>query len=156
MLERPLHLTRRQITGRMFSEDARIVTVTTEVNEFGEPTHTESEEAIKCATAPPTGNEPRVRELIEGGVLLEAMRNFWTVQDLRPVQYGNTGTAGDIIEFALDFHFLSPQFSALNNLDIFPASRAKANRAESNRSGDGGSASPASRGCLSIFSFPVS
>ena len=83
----------------MFSEDARIVTVTTEVNEFGEPTHTESEEAIKCATAPPTGNEPRVRELIEGGVLLEAMRNFWTVQDLRPVQYGNTGTAGDIIEY---------------------------------------------------------
>ena len=96
-IQRPTHLTNRQIRGRMFGEPATLLTVTTSVNDFGESADSEAPAPITCATAPPPGKEDaRVRQLIEGGVALEAMRLFWTVETPRSVA---DDSAGDIIVF---------------------------------------------------------
>ena len=94
-IQRPQHLVRRQVQGRMFGEDATLVTVTTTVNKFGEPSSTETTAAITCATAPPSAGDPRVRQLAEGGIALEAMRQFWMAEEPRPV--ADEESAGDII-----------------------------------------------------------
>lgn len=99
-IQRPRHLVRRQPTGRAFGEDATLITVRTEVNEFGEPYSTETETAITCATAPASSGDARVRELAEGGVELSSMRMFWLPETPRPVVYEDTdvdGSVGDII-----------------------------------------------------------
>ena len=100
-IQRPLHLTRRQIRGRMFGESATLITVTTTFNAFGEPVQAESPAPLTCATAPASegGAGGRVRELMEGGIALEAMRVFWTVETPRPVA---DDSAGDIIVFPVD------------------------------------------------------
>ena len=96
-LQRPTHLTNRQIRGRAFGEAATLVTVTTTVNDFGEPVQAEVEAAITCATAPPPGvNDSRIRQLQEAGIALSAMRMFWTVEQPRPVA---NDSAGDIIVY---------------------------------------------------------
>ena len=96
-IQRPTHLVQRQAIGRAFGESAQLVTVTTSVNDFGEPTTTETSAAITCATAPPPGkDDARVRQLMEGGIALEAMRLFWTVETPRSVA---DDSAGDIIVF---------------------------------------------------------
>ena len=99
-LQRPEHLAHRQVVGRAFGEDATIVTVTTTVNDFGEPIQAEATQAITCATAPPSAGDPRIRALFEGGVALEAMRLFWMVDTPRAAVDGENGSAGDIIVFA--------------------------------------------------------
>ena len=86
-IQRPVHLTNRQPRGRMFGEAATLITVHTRNNDFGEPVQAEVPAPITCATAPPSGQgqNPRVRQLAEAGVALEAMRMFWTVETPRPV-----------------------------------------------------------------------
>ena len=96
MITRPAHLTARQIRGRMFGTPAALVTVTTTVNDFGEASDSEASVDITCATAPPTMQDARVRELQESGVALEAMRQFWTVETPRPVA---DDSQGDIIVY---------------------------------------------------------
>ena len=96
-IQRPTHLVQRQSVGMAFGEDATLITVLTGVNDFGEPTSTETSAPITCATAPPsTKDDPRVRKLMEGGVAFEALRLFWTVETPRPVA---DDSAGDIIVF---------------------------------------------------------
>ena len=97
-IQRPAHLTARQIRGRMFGESATLITVITSTNAFGEPAQADVSAPITCATAPPSGkDDPRVRQLIEGGIALEAMRLFWTVETPRSVA---ADSAGDIIVYA--------------------------------------------------------
>ena len=96
-IQRPAHIVNRQSRGRAFGESATLVTVTTGVNDFGEPVQIETLAAITCATAPPsTKDDSRVRQLMEGGIALSAMRMFWTVEQPRPVA---DDSAGDIIVF---------------------------------------------------------
>ena len=96
-IQRPAHLAHRQSIGRAFGELATLITVTTTCNDFGEPEHAEAPAPITCATAPPTTRDnPRVRQLLEGGVALEAMRMFWTVEQPRSVA---DDSVGDIIVF---------------------------------------------------------
>ena len=94
-IQRPQHLVRRQVQGRMFGEDASLVTVGTSVNNFGEPSSTETTADITCATAPASGDDARVRQIAEGGIALEAMRQFWMAEEPRPVE--DEESAGDII-----------------------------------------------------------
>ena len=96
-IQRPQHLVRRQVQGRMFGEDATLVTVGTTVNDFGEPSSTETTADITCATAPASGQigDGRIRELAESGIALEAMRLFWVAEEPRPV--ADEESAGDII-----------------------------------------------------------
>ena len=97
MITRPAHLTDRQPRGRMFGESATLVTITTMANDFGEPTSTEVQAAITCATAPPaTVGDPRVRQIMEAGIALEAIRYFWMVEQPRSV---SDDSAGDIIVY---------------------------------------------------------
>ena len=96
-LKRPTHLAQRQVVGRAFSEKLTLIRTVGARNSFGE--YTESEQLIPtvCATAPASGNDARVRLLTEGGVQLDALRLFWTTQDLNPVVKDHS--AGDIVEF---------------------------------------------------------
>ena len=50
-----------------------------------------------CSTAPASSNnaDPRVRLLTEGGVQLDALRQFWTSEELTPALAGSS--AGDIL-----------------------------------------------------------
>ena len=97
-LRRPRHLVRRQIRGRAFSEPINLYRVDGERNNRGQLVETVGPAIpTKCATAPASGSDARVRELMEGGVDLGAMRNFWTVEDVNPAEEG--GGRGDIIEF---------------------------------------------------------
>ena len=100
-IQRPAHLTRRQIRGRMFGEEATLITVITTTNAFGEPVCVETPAPLTCSTAPASegGAGGRVRELMEGGIALSAMRVFWTVETPRSVA-DNSG--GDIIVFPVD------------------------------------------------------
>ena len=96
-IQRPAHLAHRQSRGRAFGEDATLLTTTTTVNSFGEPVQTEATTPITCATAPPsTKEDPRIRQLIEGGIALSALRMFWTVETPRSVA---DDSAGDIIVY---------------------------------------------------------
>lgn len=97
-IQRPQHLVRRQVRGRMFGESAQLVTVRTTVNQFGEPSSTETTAAITCATAPPSAGDPRVRMIAEGGIALEAMRLFWMAEQPRPV--ADEESVGDIIVYS--------------------------------------------------------
>ena len=94
-IQRPQHLVRRQVRGRMFGEDATLVTVGTSVNDFGEPSSTETAADIGCATAPARKDDARVRRIAEGGIALEAMREFWLSETPRSV--ADEESAGDII-----------------------------------------------------------
>ena len=93
-IQRPQHLVRRQVQGRMFGEDATLVTVGTSVNDFGEPSSTETTADITCATAPVSAGDARARIIEEGGVALSDLRLFWTAEELDPV---TDGSAGDIV-----------------------------------------------------------
>ena len=96
-IQRPQHLVRRQAIGRAFGEDATLITVTTAPNDFGESADSESPAPITCATAPAPGkDDARVRQLMEAGIALEAMRLFWTVETPRSVA---DDSAGDIIVY---------------------------------------------------------
>ena len=96
-LGRPTHLDERQMRGRAFSEPLTIQHTQAEFNVYGEDTESvEAESVTLCATAPPTAQDARVRQLMEGGVQLNAMRFFWTVETVHPV--GDHGP-GDILIF---------------------------------------------------------
>ena len=105
-LARPPHLVSRQMGGRAFSEPLVILRTSGARDKTGEWTETETREETTCATAPAgtSGSSGgRVRQLMEGGVRLDAMRDFWTVEDLRPAveeaSDGTGGSAGDIVVF---------------------------------------------------------
>ena len=100
-LKRPTHLDERQMRGRAFSEPLTILHIEAEWNVYGEAqTSVEKRTETLCATAPPTGREDaRVRVVTEGGVQLDAIRIFWTVETLHPV--GDHGS-GDILIFPVD------------------------------------------------------
>ena len=94
MLRRPQHLVRRQISGRVFSEPLTIVRSHGARNAFGEYVERETTLETLCATAPVAGvSQDIIRELTQGGVQLDAIRVFWTVEDLNPVVEGRD--AGD-------------------------------------------------------------
>ena len=97
-LARPSHLVHRQVSGRAFGEEAQLLRVTGQRNDYWEYQESTNQVDIMCATAPPTAGDPRVRVLMEGGVQLEAMRMFWTAENLEPVQ--EDGGAGDIVIYA--------------------------------------------------------
>ncbi len=90
MLRRPQHLVRRQISGRVFSEPVTILRPQGSRNEFGEYNEIDTRMETLCATAPASGvsQEAVLRELTEGGVQLDSIRVFWTVEDLNPVIEG--------------------------------------------------------------------
>ena len=90
-LKRPQHLVRRQISGRVFSEPVTIVRSQGSRNEFGEYVEMETMVDSLCATAPASGvsQEAILRELTEGGVQLDSIRVFWTVEDMNPVVEGD-------------------------------------------------------------------
>ena len=96
MIRRPRSLVRRTIQGRAFSEIAYRIDVTTERNDFGEPENNETRTEILCSTAPPSSSDSRVRHVLEEGIRLEALRKFWTLNNVDPVADMN---AGDIIEY---------------------------------------------------------
>ena len=96
-LKRPNHLAQRQVVGRAFSEKLTLIRTVGSRNYFGEYTEVEQLFSTVCATAPASGNDARVRQLTEGGVQLDALRIFWTTQDLNAVVEGHS--AGDIVEF---------------------------------------------------------
>ena len=102
ILRRPTHLSQRQVRGRAFSERVTIQHIIGEHNVFGKPsTAIERETETLCATAPAAASssaDARVREITEGGVLLEAIRYFWTVEDVHPVAYDEG--PGDILVYA--------------------------------------------------------
>ena len=99
-LKRPNHLAQRQVVGRAFSEKLTLIRTVGSRNNVGEYSEVEQLFPTVCATAPVSGNDARVRLLTEGGVQLDMMRVFWTVQDLDPVVEGHS--AGDIVEFEGD------------------------------------------------------
>ena len=96
--QRPQHLTRRQVQGRAFGQAATLLTVTTTVNQFGEPGSTETQQDILCDTSPPSRGDSEVRLLAEGGIAFGSMRKFHLVEDVRPVGY-SADTEGDIIAY---------------------------------------------------------
>ena len=89
----------RHVTERFMVEPAVMVRSEATKNRIGELSVTETETEITCATHPPSSGDPRVREIMEGGIKLEAMRSFWTVEDLDPVRYGPGGSAGAVIVY---------------------------------------------------------
>lgn len=96
-LQRPDHLTARQMQGRAFSEAISIIRTAGDYNAYGEFEETETPSPSLCATAPSTGQRPQERRLMEGGVALSDMRIFWTVEALDPLVEGQS--AGDLVEF---------------------------------------------------------
>ena len=89
---------RRQVTGRAFSEPATIINGGGAYDDTGRwQPGAETRTDIRCATAPPERSDPRVRELTEGGVQLDALRRFFTIDDLQPAS--NETTSGDFIEY---------------------------------------------------------
>ena len=100
ILRRPTHLSQRQVRGRAFSERVTIQHIIGEHNVFGEPSTARETETL-CATAPASSGSnanARVRDITEGGVLLKAIRYFWTVEDVHPVAYDEG--PGDIMVYA--------------------------------------------------------
>ena len=97
-ITRPAHLTRRQIGGRAFGERADLIRTVGMRNEYGEFESTETSTPIDCATSPPERRDDRVRVLTEGGVQLDALRAFWTVEDV--ITSVDDTNPGDIILFA--------------------------------------------------------
>ena len=87
---------RRLRVSRYFGCPAILVRITGDFNDRGEYEETETETVIKCATAPATGDDARVRVLTEGGVRLDGMRRFWLTEAVEPV---GDDTAGDVIEY---------------------------------------------------------
>ena len=97
-ITRPAHLIRRQIGGRAFGERADLIRTVGMRNEYGEFESTETSTPIDCATSPPERRDDRVRVLTEGGVQLDALRAFWTVEDV--LTSLDDTNPGDIILFA--------------------------------------------------------
>ena len=97
-ITRPAHLTRRQIGGRAFGERADLIRTVGMRNEYGEFESTETSTPIDCATSPPERRDDRVRVLTGGGVQLDALRAFWTVEDV--ITSVDDTNPGDIILFA--------------------------------------------------------
>ena len=96
MLRRPTHLSQRQVRGRAFSERVTIQHIIGEWNVYGQYSTATRETKTLCATAPPTtASDARVREITEGGILLEAIRFVWTVEELHSVSYDEG--PGDIV-----------------------------------------------------------
>ena len=96
-LKRPPHLIKRTIQGRAFSEILTIIRVVGERDRYGEYHEVETATETLCATAPMDSRDPRAREITEGGILLSAIRRFWTIEILPTVSEGNS--AGDIVEY---------------------------------------------------------
>ena len=95
MLNRQPHLQHRQVQGRAFSEPVQIVRTG---GHYVLGTYSETESTptdTLCSTAPATANDARVRQLTEGGVQLEALRRFWTEQELTPALAGTS--TGDVL-----------------------------------------------------------
>ena len=98
--QRPTHLVERQARGNAFGEAATLVRITGVRDEHGEWAATETETAITCATAPASTEDARVRELMEGGVQLDEIRLFWTVETVTVQSDGAAPSQGDAIAFA--------------------------------------------------------
>lgn len=97
MSTRALKRVRRRLeVSRYFGCPATLVRVMGDFDpNTGAPVETETETAIRCATAPATGDDARVRVLTEGGVQLDSMRRFWTVEPVEPVV--EDGGPGDVL-----------------------------------------------------------
>ena len=83
-----------------FGEAAALVRVTGSRDANGEWSETETSTAITCATAPASPAHARVREIIEGGVQLDAIRMFWLAEDVTVQDDSAAQSAGDIIVYA--------------------------------------------------------
>lgn len=100
VIDRPAHLAARPVTGRLHNQPLTIITPTTTRDSTGRGTVTEAQRTTSGATAPPSQRAARVRELMEGGVQLNAMRHFWVTVPVNPVldPHGETpGSPGDLI-----------------------------------------------------------
>ena len=99
-LQRPTHLDVRQIRGRAFSEPLTIQYIVAAIGHYGGAVETVArEEETFCATAPASAQDARAREIMEGGIQLNAMRIFWTAEEVDPVS--DTGP-GDILIYPVD------------------------------------------------------
>ena len=96
-LKRPRHLTRRQSRGRAFNEPLTIIYIRGTRNDYGEYAETRNEVRTYGATAPASRQDALVRTLLEGGIQLDALRLFWTAEDVDPVREGQG--PGDIIVY---------------------------------------------------------
>ena len=99
--QRPPHMDERQMRGRAFSEPLTIQYITADRNAYGEATESVARQAeTLCATAPVTGTAAaRMREIMVGGIQLNAMRTFWTAEELDPV---SDDGPGDILIYPVD------------------------------------------------------
>ena len=95
VIARPEPLTNRQITGRAFGVPVTLIRTGGSWDTTGRWTETETETEIVAATAPPDRRDPRVRAITEGGIQLDALRRFFTVEEVRVA--ANDQTSGDII-----------------------------------------------------------
>ena len=96
VMARPAALTRRQVTGRAFAEAVTLIRTTGTRDATGRWAETETETEIRAATYPPDRRDPRIRELTEGGVQLNALRRFFTAEEVRAAA---NDTSGDIIVY---------------------------------------------------------
>ena len=88
---------RRLQIGRYFNDVATLIRVTADYDDCGRTVTAEAEAEIRCATAPVSGAEARSREPTEAGVVLDAARRFWLVDEVEPV---SDNSPGDIIVYA--------------------------------------------------------
>ena len=88
---------RRLAVSRYFGDTATLVRVRGDYDDCGKVETTETETVIRCATAPATGDDARVRVVTEAGIQLDAMRRFWLADEVDPV---SADGPGDIIVYA--------------------------------------------------------
>lgn len=104
--QRESHFDARTVADT-WAEAAVIVRTGGDIDDNGYWVETETRSDVMLTTAPPPREDSRVRQLIEGGVLLEALRLFWTIDEVSPAtditadEDGDIegGSAGDIIEW---------------------------------------------------------
>lgn len=96
-IPRPAALRDRQLTGRAFAVPFVLIRVDGSFDTDGRWVPTETRADITGATYPPDRRDARVREITEGGIQLDALRRFLTLEKVRPA--GNDKTPGDIIEY---------------------------------------------------------
>ena len=101
MLTRPRTLTRRQITGRMFSETCTIIRAagTRDADNRNQWVETETRVTTRCVSTPMLRDNTRSRLIRRSGLQLDAARLLWTIEDLSPV---TDGSSGDYVEYAGD------------------------------------------------------
>ena len=88
-LQRPRHLAARSIRGSGYSEQVKLIRVVDQCDEWGRPqADQETTTDSLAATYPPIRRDPRVREVLDKGVRLSALRMFCTVETLDPCQGG--------------------------------------------------------------------